>query len=265
MGGVFALGPDKKEHIVRINQDVLDVLARCSVNGTHLALPPQQLDRRLYEYTATALRTAGGQWRTRAQAFVFPEDPTEILETMLITGQVHTQAQTFGYFPTPPPVVARMIDLACLADVPAGSRALEPSAGQGALARPLADRGLLVDCVELQEKNAAVLRESGFASVSVGDFLTRPVEPLYVRILMNPPFAKQSDIEHVRRAHAALAPGGLLVAVMSNGTTFRPFNPARGFRELVQEHGGRFHPLPENSFTISGTNVHCVLLTLPAC
>lgn len=246
---------------MQISTDVLNVLAASTVSGNALDLPPGQLDRKLYEQVAKTVKAAGGAWNKKAKTHLFPFDAADVVDAMLLTGEV-VRPQDFGYFPTPPTVVEQMIELA---DLESGMRILEPSAGRGAIARPLAALGHPVDCVELLEENAAAIKEDGFAaSLTVGDFLETVPDPSYPRVLMNPPFAKQVDIRHVTHAHRFLAPSGVLVSVMSNGVTFRENRVAVEFRAMVDECGGEVVPLPSGSFTVSGTGMNTVLVRLPA-
>ncbi len=246
---------------MQISTDVLNVLAASTVNGKALDLPAGQLDRKLYEQVAKTIKAAGGAWNKKARTHLFPFDAADVVDAMLLTGEV-TRPQDFGYFPTPPPVVGCILDLA---DLESGMRVLEPSAGRGAIAGPVAARGHDVDCIELLDENAAAIKKAGFAaSVTVGDFLELTPDPAYPRVLMNPPFARQADIHHVLHAHRFLAPGGLLVSVMSNAVTFRTNKLTADFRSLVEDRGGEILPLPASSFTVSGTEVHTVLLRLPA-
>jgi len=245
---------------VKIPTDVLNVLAASTVNGAALDLPGQ-LDPNLYQRTKKVIIAAGGAWNRKAATHLFPSDAADAVDAMLTTGEV-TRPQDFGYFPTPAPVLERMLRLAVLEP---GMRILEPSAGRGAIAKPLADLGYDVDCVELLDDNALAIKDGGYAAtLTVGDFLSMPAAPVYERVLMNPPFGRQSDIRHVLHAHGFLAPGGLLVSVMSNAVTFRTNRLTEDFRILVGHCGGAVQPLPAGSFTVSGTEVHTVLATLPA-
>ncbi len=58
------------------------------------------------------------------------------------------------------------------------------------------------------------------------------------RVVMNPPFERQQDIDHVSRAAGMLKPGGRLVSVMSAGVTFRENNKTRWFRDLIETFAG---------------------------
>ena len=243
-----------------VGSDVLDILSRATVTGNAVQFT-DRMDRATYLAVAEVLKAEGGKWNRKAQAILFPGDAAPIVAAILEDGTV-TRPQDEGYFPTPPPVVADILDLA---DLEPGMEVLEPSAGDGAIARAVYDRGCKVDCVELNAKRADALRAEGYARmVSAADFLNVPQAPLYDRVLMNPPFAAKADIEHVRHALGFLRPGGLLVAVMSAGTEFRDDRATAEFRELVEDHDGVMIPLPEDSFKVSGTGVRTVLVAMTA-
>lgn len=79
------------------------------------------------------------------------------------------------------------------------------------------------------------------------------------RVVMNPPFSRGQDVEHVRHALSLLAPGGLLVSVMSNGVTFRQ---DRRYADFRRDFSPEITPLPEGSFKTSGTNVSTVVVRI---
>ena len=250
-----------------ISNDVLEVLSTCRVDGPVVFLPPGQIDRKLYESVDKVLRAMGGAWNRKARGHVFSVDPAVRLDDAILTGEVDRPAD-FGFFETPSKVVARML---VLAEIESGHRLLEPSAGRGAIAVELAAyAGADVVCVELLEDSVRVLR-SRLADASClddrvrvvcGDFLAWISHGPFDRVVMNPPFARQADIDHVRHAFGMLRPGGRLVSVMSAGVTFRQDRKAAEFRALVDSCGGSIEPLPPGSFKPSGTNVNTVLVVL---
>ncbi|NUU20944.1 MAG: methyltransferase [Streptomycetaceae bacterium] len=243
---------------MKIAPKVLDAFALATVDGHALRLP--QLSRALYRECDIVLRAAGGCWNRRAKAHVFAEDPTVLLNEMRSSGTVVTD-QDFGYYPTPPAVAVRLLELAELSP---GLTVLEPSAGRGAVARSVAAAGCVVDCIELREHHAAVLQEESFArTVQVADFLTCTPQALYDRVVMNPPFARGTDIRHVEHARGFLKDDGLLVAVMSAGATFHKSRAATEFRATVEQSGGFFEELPEKSFQSSGTLNSTVIVVIP--
>ena len=173
-------------------------------------------------------------------------------------------AKNFGHFPTPPPGPAReLIDGAALyrrKDEPPLT-VLEPSAGGGNLARPMAEQGAVVDCVEIQPHLAAQLEAAGlYRSVRQGDFLARTPGTLYDRVVMNPPFDLERDIDHVMHALSFLKPDGLLAAIMSAGTEWRETKKARAFRDHMAAMNARWRDLPAGSFSEVGTNVNTLMV-----
>ena len=248
---------------MRIDDEVLAVLSAAEATGNNVVLMGQ-LDRKLYERTNKVLEAAGGKWNKKAKAHVFEAEAAERMDQIILSGMVEVPKDEFNFFPSPPAVVERLLDLA---DIERGMRVLEPSAGRGAIAWACAEAGALVDCYEIQQGNAFHVAMS--APVDLGrtvtaDFLTVEPEPVYDRVVMNPPFIKQSDIKHVLHAHKFLKSDGLLVAVMSAGVEFRTDARTTAFKNFLEEHGGHIEQLPENSFKASGTGVRTVIAVIPA-
>lgn len=239
---------------MKIANDVLNVLDAATKDGKALVLVGQ-LDRSLYERTNKVLEAAGGKWNRKSKAHLFDGDAEDAMEQIILTGEV-TIPQDFGYFPTPPEIVQRLIELAKLEPT---HKALEPSAGRGNIAFALMPLVKEVFCVELLPENSAHLKEP----FVTGDFLAIEPEPIYDRVVMNPPFAKQDDIRHVNHALKFLKPGGLLVSVMSAGVTFRDNKLTTEFRDLIRARGGEIEALEEGAFKRSGTLVNTVIVTIP--
>ena len=246
---------------MRIDDEVLAVLSAAEATGNNVVLTGQ-LDRKLYERTNKVLEAAGGKWNKKAKAHVFEAEAAERMDQIILSGMVEVPKDEFNFFPSPPAVVERLMDLA---DIERGMRVLEPSAGKGAIAYACADLGATVDCYELMEANfVALAGDPKLGPVTKADFLTVKPGPIYDRVVMNPPFLKQSDIKHVLHAHKFLQPDGLLVAVMSAGVEFRTDARTTAFKNFLEEHGGHIEQLPENSFKASGTGVRTVIAVIPA-
>jgi len=245
---------------MRIEQDVMEVLSVATVDGQALTLVGQ-LDRKLYERTNKVIEAAGGKWNRKAKAHVFDAAAADRIDQMILTGEVDVPKDEFNFFPSPPAVVKRLMELA---DVRWGMMVLEPSAGDGAIALACSEADAFVDCIELMEANAEKLKAHERLNVRQMDFMTVDPVVAYDRVVMNPPFLKQSDIKHVTHALQFLKPGGLLVAVMSAGVSFRNDARTTAFRELVEQRGGSIEALPENSFKASGTGVNTVIAVIPA-
>lgn len=118
-----------------------------------------------------------------------------------------------GFFPTPPVLARRVVELADIAD---DHRVLEPSAGIGSLADACPNRAN-IDCYEINSAVAEACGNRGYAVVC-RDFLDERPIPIYERVVMNPPFERSADATHVRHAFRFLKPGGRLVALVSAGT-----------------------------------------------
>jgi len=248
-----------------IPEDVLRVLSAVDISGNEVIILGH-LDRKLYLAVNKVLDRIGGKWNRKAKAHVFDVDPTERLEVVINSGVLDPKVKT-GYFPTPTAIVDRMI---VLADLQPGLFVLEPSAGQGAIADKIAEKmkwtpGMLNTC-EILPKNIHILEEKGYCVC--GDFLEfvetcQKCHMDYDRIVMNPPFEKQQDISHVTAAFGLLAPGGILVTIMSAGVLFRENKKTVEFRDNVMEQNVTYlDRLPAGAFKESGTMVNTVLLRL---
>lgn len=170
-------------------------------------------------------------------------------------------AKNFGFFPTPDRLADQLIDSASLYSPDRKLTVLEPSAGTGQLSGRAAAKGAIVDCVEVQESLARALRSTGqHRRVFVCDFLLLNQSDLYDRVIMNPPFDRERDIDHVMHALKFLKEDGLLVAIMSAHTEFASTRKATAFREHISKLGGRFSDNPPGSFSSAGTNVNTVTL-----
>ena len=170
-----------------------------------------------------------------------------------VVEQVASCSHVPGFSPTPRHLVARMIDEAGNLS---GLRMLEPSAGNGAIAHPLARAGALVYCVEYNCTLAEILRKAGL-KVQCADFLALTLADFqcaavlgggFDRVLMNPPFERGADALHVMHAYGFLREGGRLVAIMGEGSFFRMDRAAIDFRRWLDSVGGTSEQLPPNTF-----------------
>lgn len=246
---------------MRVDNEVLAVLSRAETSGCELKLIGQ-LDRKLYERTNKVLEAAGGKWNKKAKAHIFESEAFNRIDEIILSGEVEIPKDEFNYFPSPPAVVKRLMELA---DITHGMQVLEPSAGRGAIAIACAEQGADVDCVELMEANYnALCADDRIKRVRRGCFLEQGAIEAYDRICMNPPFAKQADIKHVTHALKFLKPGGKLVSVMSASVGFRENSLTNNFRGLIEERGGSIESLPDGAFKESGTMVRTVIVVIPA-
>jgi predicted RNA methylase len=247
---------------MKVPIEVLDSIRAADIHGTHLTLAGPRMDPRLYSRVNEVLEAVGGRWTKSVQAHVFPVDADTALAPILESGEVVTlreKRQSSQYFPTPAPVVEHLIDLAA---VKPGMRVLEPSAGSGAIADALRAAGAQVDCIERDPGYASVLTDGGH-TVRVADFLAVPPTAEFDRVVMNPPFTRGIDMQHVEHALRFLKPDGLVVSVMSWAITDHTRRIAK-FRALVEAKGGSVEAVPKRAFKKSGTDIDTVLVTIPA-
>ena len=246
----------------QLSNEVLAILSTATIDGNTVILNCGQLDRKMYQDVNDALSALGGKWNRKAKGHVFDGDPKEKIEGAILTGEV-TPPSKNGYFPTPKEIVDQLIDHA---GVTAGELVLEPSAGRGNISSELVRRGAIVHACELLPDNRAALLSPSYPKIHLydePDFMKLQTDDRFDSIVMNPPFEKQQDIDHVLKAYLLLKKGGRLASVMSNGITFRNDKKAVAFRELMDQVGGEIIPLPEESFKESGTGVRTIIVVLP--
>lgn len=162
-----------------------------------------------------------------------------------------TVATSHNLFPTPLAIVARMIATAGLAP---GMCVLEPSCGTGRILSALSD-DYAVDAVDVHPVLANDCRRRfPFATVYEADFLRWQGGP-YDRIIMNPPFERGLDCQHIAHARTMLRPGGRLVGLCYNGSA-----QAKRLRPVCNT----WDVLPEGSFASEGTRASVALITIEA-
>jgi SAM-dependent methyltransferase len=250
---------------IKIPADVLAILARATITGNVLVLP-EQLDRETYLRVAKALTAARGKWDRKVKGHVFPFDPRELMADVVDTATLVDAKKTLQFFETPAALARRMVDLAQLAP---GNSALEPSAGLGRIVREMLVTGAKVCAIEIDPINIITLRDivSGISPNGEGDLQVYqiafeewhtdclPVDVLYDAVVMNPPFANNLDMKHIRLAWDMLVPGGRLVAICSEGPFFRQDRAAVAFREWLDGIDSSVEKLPPGTFRESGTDV----------
>jgi len=213
----------------RVDEDVLAVFRELACDGDEVRIT-SRLDRQLHQRVNKVLETLGGKWARRAQAHVFGCEAAPLIADVVSTGEYVDWRQELQFYPTLADLAARMCRLA---GVGPGVRVLEPSAGRGAIAGEARQCGGVVWVIEINQDFADELREAGF-DTTCGDFLqAEPGELPFDVCVMNPPFSRGRDVQHVRHAFGFVRPGGKLVAVMSPGFTFRKDPAAVEFREYT--------------------------------
>jgi hypothetical protein len=239
-----------------------EILQRVTITGNVVKLPPGQLDRSLYMDVAKRLNGIGGQWKGgKIAGFVFPSDPSDLIQK-ISGGQKINLKKEFQFFGTPD---ARADMLVADAFIEVGHKILEPSAGQGAIVKAVLRRfpSVTVDCYELMETNRTILSGIKNARILGNDFLSNGLEPgIYDRILANPPFSKNQDIDHIIEMFRLLKPGGRLVSIASQHWKTSKNKKETEFRYWLEDRGADVQDIPAGVFKESGAGVGAVTITL---
>ncbi len=196
--------------------------------------------------------------------FIFPNDAKPYIDRLMGGESVNIKKE-FQFFGTPDKLADRLIMLAQIND---HNAILEPSAGQGAILAAIKRACFslaLVDYYELMSENIAIL-EKNFspASLKGGDFLRESVGQTkrYDRIIANPPFSKNQDIDHIYTMWDCLAQGGRIVTIASKHWQFSTNKKETEFREFLEENNAEIIEVNAGEFKESGTNIATVIIVL---
>lgn len=211
--------------------------------------PVRSLKTDLTDYRAvksvlegTTLGKALAELRTVKEGTSVKETPEQALKRK--ERDLVQKTNIEGFFPTPENIVSRMVDEAGIRN---GMDVLEPSAGIGSIADAIRSAGVEPDVAEYNSSLAQHLTDKGY-NVVANDFMEIPQSKKYDRILMNPPFERLQDTEHVMKAYSHLKPGGKLVAIMGESAFFNSAKKAADFREWLDSVSGYSEKLPEGTF-----------------
>lgn len=240
---------------MKIPENILAVLAESEIRDNTLFLPPVKLERNTYETVNKCVASIGGKWNRKAKGHVFDYDPSEAMENLIATGETEDMKKKFQFFPTPRPVAEMICDMAELTPC---SRVLEPSCGKGDIMDVVYERGIHeIVGVELNKDMKVYLSNKPYTTMIGIDFLDFAADPNHKRdwshVIMNPPFTKQQDIDHIRAAYGVLAPGGVLVSILSPSPFFRQNRKSVKFRQWLKELGAEVDDIPAGAFKESGT------------
>ena len=174
-----------------------------------------------------------------------------------------------GFFPTPDDVIDTMLEYACIEE---NMSILEPSAGIGSIVDRIVSSGYSyhITCVEKHHSLAEILRLKGYPCHCCDILEYEPprgesgIPYGFDRIVMNPPFEKGQDMEHVMYCYDyLLKKGGTLVSVMSAGVMNNSTKKYVEFREWVEKEAGVFIDLGQafkNSFRNTGVSVVILMI-----
>jgi len=229
------------------------VLQECTVEGNVVKLPNVQLDRKLYQEVAKSLQLIGGKWKGgKVAGFVFATDPTDLLSE-IANGEKRNLKKEFQFFATPEKLADKLV---YLADLKETDTILEPSAGQGAIIKAINKFvNVVPDCFELMDINVIVLNKSGLKFKLIGSDFLKHNGKTYNKIIANPPFTKNQDIDHLTKMYKCLSRGGKLVCIASESWVNGSQKKQVEFRDWINELDAEILDIEKGAFKESGTMV----------
>jgi len=230
-----------------------EVLQQCTVEGNVVKLPKTQLDRNEYLEVKKALELIGGKWKGgKVFGFVFATDPTELLAE-IANGEKRNLKKEFQFFATPEKLADKLV---FLADLKQHDTILEPSAGQGAIVKAINKVcDVVPDCFELMDVNTIILNKSGLRFNLIGDDFFNHNGKTYTKILANPPFTKNQDIDHLKEMYKCLSRGGRLVCITSESWVNGSQKKQVEFKNWLDEIEAEVIDIEKGAFKESGTMV----------
>lgn len=228
---------------INLTPEVTEILRTAEFQGTSLRIR-EKLDPKIYASVKKAVLALGGKWiGGKTQAHVFPTDAREIINAILSSGTIEDKKKTRQAYYTPHSVAD---EIAIMAHVQ-GREVLEPSAGDGSLVTACYAHGAArVTAIEIEPTCQTSLQHSKAHEVIIGDFLLQPPNPVFDRVVMNPPFAKGQAVKHILHALRFLVRGGALVAIVPDKD--HPQLADFGAALVLKRY-------PEKTFKESGTNI----------
>lgn len=237
-----------------MDKKIQEVLSGCTIFGNGLRLPNVVLERSEYLQVKKIMESHGGKWTGgKFAGFVFDHEPDDILQ-LFKEGDFSDKKKEYQFYATPAWVADMMVgDLAILPE----HRILEPSAGTGSLVEAVHREipFVVVDCYELNEQNYRYLGVLPGVNMCGRDFMESSDTEDYDRIIANPPFRNNQDVEHIIKMYRRLKPGGVMAVITSTHWTFAEDRKSSEFRTWLQGKCRYKKELPEGTFKGSGTLV----------
>ena len=238
-----------------------EVLQQSIIDGNVVKLPDVKLDRKEYLKVAEKLNLIGGKWKGgKICGFVFEFDPTELLDK-IINKATDNIKKDYQFFATPDKIAEYLIDLA---NINKNHTILEPSAGQGAIIKAIhrSNPDIIVDCYELMDINQVFLKKLKNINLLGDDFLHNNHIKKYDRIIANPPFSKNQDIDHVLEMYNILADRGRILTIVSKHWQLSQNKKETTFRDWLKKVNAHIIEIEKGEFKESGTMIETLILII---
>jgi phospholipid N-methyltransferase len=239
-------------------------IAKCRI-GANVVYLPNIKEGMLSNYADVrkAFLNAGATYKNNT--FIFPNDAKPYIDR-LMGGESVSIKKEFQYFGTPERLADRLVELA---DIQQSDRVLEPSAGQGAIVNAIyrnnPNRNKQIDCCELMDVNRGILEKIEGVNIIADDFLSlqNMVWTIYYdKIIANPPFNKNQDIDHIRKMYQVCKHGGRIVTIAGNSWRFGSQKKQVEFREWLDSIGAVVEDVEAGTFKESGTNIATCIIVI---
>ena len=241
--------------------NVEEILKHCTLENNILKLPQVQFNKKSYAEAKKWIEEAGDSWQGgKIQGFTFPFNPERVC-SILKEGERCNLQQDYQFFETPADVADWLVMLA--GGIHEDDTVLEPSAGRGALVKAIhrACPSVMVECYELMPENREYLHTLNNVILLDEDF-TKDSVGSYTKIIANPPFSGNQDIEHVRLMYDRLEQGGTLAAITSQHWRFASEKICIDFRNWLKEVHGEVFEISAGEFKESGTSISTMAVVI---
>lgn len=226
------------------------ILSECTLEDNILRLPQVQFNKKVYLEVKNRILEAGGEWNTQQNGFTFDFNAQRVFD-ILKSGKRCNLKQEFQYFATPDEIAD--IAVSKFSSLWEGLTILEPSAGRGALVKAVRRRcpNAVVDCYELMPENIEHLEKVEGARIIGKDFCQ--CHGKYDRIIANPPFSNNQDIDHLYMMYERLNVGGELSCIVSQHWKFANDQKCSYFRQWLEMNEAQVTDFDNGEFKESGT------------
>lgn len=214
----------KKEYAERIKTSLTAL--RTKRDNASTSATAYRNDTLTPEQEADVTKAVNQLWET--QNGIPTQEQIELRLSYLLDRAFTEETANEQFYPTPDDIIERyMLDY----DINGMTvrellqsnelRVLEPSAGRGNIADKIrsASPTAIIDVCEINPLRREILTLKNYNVVG-SDFTQYDSGEYYDIIVMNPPFNNGMDIRHVRRAYNMLKPGGVLIALLSEGSVW---------------------------------------------
>lgn len=239
-------------------------LSKCTIQGNKVLLPEEFLAN--YKDVRAALHKAGGTYKRNS--FEFNSDPMPFIERLMTGASVNIKKE-FQFYETPDDIadwMAEQLFLGLPRPLSPNLKILEPEAGQGALIKAVYrvhPELIRVHACELMPENASILKSMPKVNLVGDDFLKLETEVKFDRIIANPPFAKNQDIDHIYKMWEVLAPGGTIVTCASKHWQLSKNKKETAFRTWIEDElEAGVYDLENGRFKSSGTMVGACIIEI---